>query len=511
MANAAAQRILGFEGEALSAEAFSRSRWDVVDEDGRPVERDRLPEQVVLRTGEPQEGIVQGIRQPDGDVLWVSVNAQPVLRDGNDEPASVVVSFIDVSEQREAEAALQRYAEELAHSEAAVRDTNAFLQSTLDALDAHVAILDEEGTILSVNAAWERFGRSNGLADPAQGVGTNYLGLCDACTPLENDADCGEGHEGAAEVAAGIRRVLDGELDQFTHEYPCHGPDENRWFLLRVTRFEGGDGPRLVLAHENVTVVKQAEQALQRYADALEAKTGELERANEALEERNRELEQFAYVASHDLQEPLRMVSSFLQLLQRRYAGQLDEKAEEYIEYAVDGARRMQRLIQDLLAFSRVGTRGQAFEPVDLEDTLAVVLRDLGPKVEEEGAAVEAGDLPVVQGDPTQLGQLFQNLIANALKFRTEEPPRVRIWAERAGPMWEVAVADNGIGIDPKYTDRVFQIFQRLHTRDEYEGTGIGLALCKKIVERHGGDIWFENDPDVPGTTFYFTLPTTPS
>lgn len=205
------------------------------------------------------------------------------------------------------------------------------------------------------------------------------------------------------------------------------------------------------------------------------------------------------------------MVASFLQLLQRRYGGQLDATADEYIGYAIDGAQRMQRLIQDLLAYSRVGTRGKPAESVDLNATLVGVRQDLRPMIEEADGRVQVGPLPTVLADPTQMRQLFQNLIGNALKFRhPERPATVTISAERVteegAACWRFAVADNGIGIDPKYAERVFQVFQRLHTRDEYEGTGIGLAICKKIVERHGGRIWFEATPG-GGTTFYFTLP----
>ena len=245
-----------------------------------------------------------------------------------------------------------------------------------------------------------------------------------------------------------------------------------------------------------------------------------LERYAAQLKERNAELEQFASIASHDLQEPLRMVSSFLQLLQRRYADQLDATADEYIEYAVDGAKRMQVLIQDLLAYSRVGTRGKAFKPVDMNRTVETVLTDLGPALEEVDADVEVEPLPTVSADETQMRQLLQNLVANAVKFSGEATPAVRVWAERVREedraAWRFAVSDNGIGIEAHHGDRVFQIFQRLHTRDEYEGTGIGLAVCKKIVERHGGRIWFESKSGTDyagsgGTTFYFTLPLRPA
>ncbi|HEU0078868.1 MAG TPA: ATP-binding protein, partial [Longimicrobiaceae bacterium] len=236
-----------------------------------------------------------------------------------------------------------------------------------------------------------------------------------------------------------------------------------------------------------------------RAEEELAARTEELERSN-------RELEQFAYVASHDLQEPLRMVASYTQLLARRYRGRLDEDAEEFIGYAVDGVTRMQALIKDLLAYSRVGMRGGAFEPVDAEDVLERVLASLGPTIEEAGATVGHGPLPTVTADAGQLGQLLQNLVGNAVKFRGEAPPRVHVSAERGAGEWTFSVADNGIGIDPDYAERIFVIFQRLHTRNEYAGTGIGLAICKKIVERHGGRIWFKPRPG-GGTVFRFTLP----
>jgi PAS domain S-box-containing protein len=237
----------------------------------------------------------------------------------------------------------------------------------------------------------------------------------------------------------------------------------------------------------------------QRAASALAEKAQELARSNV-------ELEQFAYVASHDLQEPLRMVSSYTQLLARRYKGKLGSDAEEFITYAVDGATRMQRLIQDLLAYSRVGTKGREFVPADCEVLLDRVLGDLKVAIEESGAMVTHDPLPIVRADETQIAQLMQNLIGNAIKFRNQEPPLVHVSSKRNGKAWIFSIRDNGIGIDPQYAERIFVIFQRLHKREEYPGTGIGLAVCKKIVERHGGRIWVESNSE-KGATFYFTLP----
>ncbi|MBI3319773.1 MAG: hypothetical protein HYZ89_04220, partial [Candidatus Omnitrophica bacterium] len=217
----------------------------------------------------------------------------------------------------------------------------------------------------------------------------------------------------------------------------------------------------------------------------------------------------FAYVASHDLQEPLRMVASYTKLLERRYKDRLDPDANDFITFAVDGATRMQRLIQDLLEYSRVGTKGQPFEPTDCTAILDQAITNLRMAIEEHHATVTHDPLPRVKTDVSQLVRVFQNLLSNAIKFRGQEAPRVHVSAQAQGAEWLFCVSDNGIGIDPKYADRVFSIFQRLHTAVEYPGTGIGLAVCKKIVERHGGRIWVESEPG-HGARFYFTLPGIP-
>ncbi len=237
---------------------------------------------------------------------------------------------------------------------------------------------------------------------------------------------------------------------------------------------------------------RRAEQRMAQYADELAHS--------------NAELEQFAYVASHDLQEPLRMVASFTQLLARRYQGKLDQNADEFIGFAVDGANRMQQLINDLLAYSRVGTRGKTPAPTDLTEVLKDAEANLHQAIGESGAVITHDPLPVVSGDQVQLIQLFQNLLANSIKFRSGEAPRIHVSAQAREEGWLLSVQDNGIGIAPEHQERIFAIFQRLHGRGEYAGTGIGLALCKKIVERHGGHIWMESAPG-RGTTFYFNIP----
>jgi PAS domain S-box-containing protein len=234
----------------------------------------------------------------------------------------------------------------------------------------------------------------------------------------------------------------------------------------------------------------------------------ERKEAQDELRRSNAELEQFAYVASHDLQEPLRMVASYTELLERRYKGQLDDRADKYIHYAVDGAKRMQLLINDLLRYSRVNTRARPPEETDMAAAAHEIVRSvLRPAIQESGGTVEVGELPVVVADEVQMGQVLQNLIANALKFRAKDrAPKVRVYAERQPHCWRFAVEDNGIGIEAQYEDRIFQMFQRLHGVGEYPGSGVGLALVRKIIERHKGRVWFESTP-ASGTTFFFTIP----
>jgi signal transduction histidine kinase len=240
---------------------------------------------------------------------------------------------------------------------------------------------------------------------------------------------------------------------------------------------------------------------------AVETARRQLEEQARELQRSNAELEQFAYVASHDLQEPLRKVASFCQALQARYGGQLDERADQYIEFAVDGAKRMQSLISDLLAFSRAGHGGREHELVELDQVLAAAKLSLADSIEGTDGRVVADALPAVRGDRAQLISLFQNLISNAIKFHGAKPPVVRIGADRRDGEWELGFCDNGMGIEREYAERIFLIFQRLHARDAYEGSGIGLALCRKIVEYHGGRIWLDTDYS-QGACFRLTLPT---
>jgi len=293
-------------------------------------------------------------------------------------------------------------------------------------------------------------------------------------------------------LAGDASKVADGD---FTHHVDPGGPQEVRTVGMDVNRMR-----ERILA--DLSAVRAAHASLEAAHASLEARTEDLQRSNA-------ELEQFAYVASHDLQEPLRKVTSFVQLLQRRYAGRLDEKADQYIELAVDGARRMQQLINDLLAFSRVGRTAQRREEVACGVLLAQAWANLGPAVRASHATIEQGDLPVVLGEASLLTAVFQNLLSNALKFTGDQAPRISVTARREGEHWLFSFSDNGIGIPAEYADRIFVIFQRLHDRAAYPGTGIGLAMCRKIIEYHGGRIWLDTAV-TSGARFCFTLPARP-
>jgi signal transduction histidine kinase len=280
-------------------------------------------------------------------------------------------------------------------------------------------------------------------------------------------------------LAADARRVADGD---FSHEVDPSGPREVHTLAVDMNRMRQ-------------RILKELSEVQDRALD---------------LERSNAELEQFAYVASHDLQEPLRKVASFCQLLQRRYIGQLDARADQYIEYAVDGAKRMQALIDDLLRFSRVGRLDPEPALVECGKALSQARVNLQGEIRRSGAVIEAAELPVVRGQFTLLTSLFQNLLSNAIKFRGDRPPAIVITARQDDGYWLFSVADNGIGIEPEYADRVFILFQRLHDRATYPGTGIGLAMCRRIVERHGGRTWLDTTYQ-DGARFCFTLPVPPA
>jgi signal transduction histidine kinase len=297
-----------------------------------------------------------------------------------------------------------------------------------------------------------------------------------------------------------LRDVL-GESGTFEDFEVDHAFDQigQRSMLLNARGIESSEQPMLLLAFEDVTERRRLEHERDIARQEAEQRAADLARSNS-------ELERFAYVASHDLQEPLRMVASYTSLLARRYEGQLDERADRYIHYAVDGAHRMQALINALLDYSRLGRQDSPRTAVSCDEAVASALRGLERTRREVGGVITSDPLPTVMGHRLQLEQLFQNLVSNALKFRSDKPPRIHVSAAADGEGWRFAVRDNGIGMETRHFEQVFVIFQRLHSRADYPGTGIGLAICRRIVEQHGGRMWVESEPG-GGSTFFFTLP----
>ena len=486
--NQAYARDLGLDAEAIAG----KSDFDFYPE--ALAERHHRDDRQVLETGrvvETEEAHSRGDRQD-----WFEVIKSPVRNEAG-EVVGLLGMLWDVTSRKATDALVKRLA--------------GILENTPD----YVAMVDDGGTITWVNpAGWQLLGYPPDqhparlqLTDIHPGRSMDLLR--DTALPTA-------GREGvwSGETVITIR---DGRAIPIWKVIVAHH-DENR----RVSYYSmiGRDLSERKRAEAEIRAlnsdleqrVTERTAALARTVATLEGEVTDRRRAEEKLDRTildlqrsNQELEQFAYVASHDLQEPLRMVGSYVQLLARRYRGKLDADADEFIDFAVEGAQRMQRLIHDLLIFSRVGRDGDALSVVDCNEILATVGRHLERAVEETGATLVVEPLPRVRGNPSQLIQLFQNLLANAIKFHGDAPPHIRISAKRQGHDWVFAVSDNGIGIAPQYFDKIFIIFQRLHDKRDYPGTGIGLALTKKIVEHHGGKIWIESTPG-QGTTFFFTL-----
>jgi len=399
----------------------------------------------------------------DGSVVWVSF-AMVVERDAAGEPQYEIAFFDDITARKKAEAALSA--------------SEALYRQTFELATAGIAHVDLTGRFMKVNRSLcEILGYSE-----KELIGRSVKELSH---PADRDL-----------TDAQRARVHEGELDsvRFEKRYLKKG-GSIVWadLAVAVARDAHGHPQYEVALFDDITARKAAEAALRE--------------AHEELKRSNSELEQFAYVASHDLQEPLRMVSSYTQLLMRRYGDKLDGDAKEFTAFIVDGATRMKQLIEDLLAYSRVGTRDRNFKPVDAESSLKRALTNLRAAIQGSGATLTQDKLPTIHCDEAQLAQLFQNLIGNALKFRKPDAaPAVHVGAADRGAEWEFTVRDNGIGIEPQYFERIFMVFQRLHDKGEYPGTGIGLAIVKKVVERHGGRIWVQSQPGA-GTTFHFTMP----
>jgi PAS domain S-box-containing protein len=454
-------------------------------------------------------------RKDTGHWFIASFNGTPV-RGKSGEIQLGVLTARDITARKQAEEAVHQLNAELRQRVAELQAVNEEVQSSRraalslaeDALEAH-----QEAE--RVNAELHSTAEQRRLALEAADLGAwdyrfqtgevfwdercrEMWGIPQADTIDYTAAIAAIHPEDRAAVNEAVQQALAGKSGGAYHrEFRVVWPDGSVHWIASHGRvyFQDDDNQRrstrFIGANREITSEKQAQATLQQTA--------------EELERSNRDLEQFAYVASHDLQEPLRAVGGYVKLLQLRFPDKLDAKARDYVAGAFDGATRMEQLITDLLAYSRVGTRGGNFAPADLEVVLERALGNLATGLKSAPATVTHDALPALPVDATQIMQLFQNLIGNALKFHGGQPPKIHIGAQRQDGRWVFSVRDNGIGIEPQYFERIFQIFQRLHTRKDYAGTGIGLAICKKIVERHGGTIWVESQPG-QGSTFFFTI-----
>ncbi|WP_339103219.1 ATP-binding protein [Haloterrigena salinisoli] len=471
------------EDEFVAGASFARTFGIDPEEarDGVPLElllssihdddRDRVERQIetAVETCGEYEAEYR-VRNADDELRWVVARGH-VETDDDGNPETFPGALTDITERKRAELEAEKQRKQL--------------ETLFQVLPVGAVVADADGALLKANdTAREIWG-----GDVFDASCVDEYGKYDAVW-----ADSGEpvGPEDWT-----MAQVLDGEAVTEPNVYEIDAFDGERRVIMEhgmpVTN-ESGEVSRAVVTLTDITERREFQR--------------KLEETVEKLEESNERLEQFAYAASHDLQEPLRMVTSYLRLLENRYGDAIEGDGQEFLDYAVDGAERMSEMIDGLLAYSRVETRGDPLEPVDLEAVVGDVIDDLQLQIDETDAAIERDDLPTVEGDASQLRQVFQNLLDNALTYHGEDPPRVSIDAERRDRWWEITVSDEGIGIDPDDHERVFTVFDRLHGQEEYEGTGIGLALCQRIVERHGGEIWIDSESGA-GTTFSFTLPAT--
>jgi PAS domain S-box-containing protein len=466
--NPSAEQILGLTADQLAGRSSIDPHWRAIREDGTPFPGDQHPAMETLRTGQSFRDIIMGVHKPDGTLSWLSVNSQPIFAPGEATKAiAVVATFVDITQRKRTEARLQ--------------GSEARFQSFMRHLPAMAWICDEQGHLSFAN-----------------GLYLELMKLTGEFTPGRNLSEMvPEDH--ARQYLANNREVFEtGEIlvceENYIHQDGSPRTGLSFKFLLDET---GETGLRLLggLAID-ITERKHIEEHLRVL--------------NLQLARSNRELEDFAIVASHDLQEPLRKVIVFGDLLRDEYKAKLDEQGQDYLNRMQNAARRMQTLIKDLLTFSRISTKAQPFERVDLNRLTEEVLADLEVPLQQSGAKLEIADLPVLEADPTQMRQLMQNLISNALKFRLPNvPPQITISGRALAEtnMYEIRVEDNGIGFDEKYLDRIFGVFQRLHGKNSsYEGTGIGLAICRKIIERHNGSITARSRSG-KGAIFIVTLP----
>jgi PAS domain S-box-containing protein len=490
-----------FEYTGLEPEASQGLNWQAI------IHNDDLSRAMdhwayALAKGESYE-VECRLRRADGIYRWHLSRALPV-RDQERTIIKWIGTYTDIDDQKQAEETLRAAKDEL---ERRVEGRTKELSNANNVLKEQIIVrLKAEQALKESEERFKLAARATNDVIWDWDLTTNRMWWHESLKTAfgYSEAECGNDSvwwfeymhpEDKERVSTEIYSSIGSNKEFWSSEYRFRRADSSYAYVFDrgfIVYDKDGMPLRMIGAMMDITERKQVEESLIR-------KTAELERSNT-------ELEQFAYVASHDLQEPLRMVASYTQLLAHRYKGRLGSSADDFIAYAVDGATRMQQLINDLLEYSRVGRKTKEFMPIDCKRVYEQALANLHASIEETSAIITCDPLPIVMGDEVQLCRLFQNLIGNAIKYHAEEPPHIHVSAKLDNTEWIFSIRDNGIGIDSKHFDRVFIIFQRLHKKEEYTGTGIGLAICKKIVERHHGHIWIESTLG-EGSTFFFTLP----
>ena len=454
-------------------------------------------EQEIIRSGKPLVDFEEHVIWPDNSQTWISTTKMPL----RDQAGQIIGTFgisRDITERKRNEEALRKAKDEL---ETKITERTVELSKANEQLQLELTERKQAEEALRVSEA-----RLNGI----------ITSVMDAIISIDSEQrimlfnpaaevmfHCEQAEALGQPVETFLPERFRRSHRQHVQKFAQTGITSRRAMgqlgIVYVLRRTGEQFPIEASISQTLVAGKSIFTVILRDITARK-------RAEDELKRSNTELEQFAYVASHDLQEPLRAVAGMVQLLGQRYKGKLDERADEYIGHAVEASGRMQSLINDLLDYSRVDRLGKPFSSANLERSLDIALANLQLSIQENGAQITRDDMPTLMADASQLTQVFQNLIGNAIKFRGEGPPQIHISAEKLENGWRFAIRDNGIGIEPQYFERIFLVFQRLHTRREYSGTGIGLALCKKIVERHRGQIWVESQQE-QGSTFYFTIP----
>ena len=483
-ANTAAEQILGLTIDQMKGRTSTDPRWKSIHVDGSDFPGETHPAMVALKTGKKVKNVIMGVSDPKNKLTrWIKINSTPLYKNEENIPYQVCTTFDEIKEHQKDKETLDQ--------------SQKLLYDIINGFPSIIFVKDIEGRFLIINNKLEEL-----------------LGVKSEELKGKTDYDLFS-KEIAEYYRVNDQKVLeDGNAIFFEEEADLidghHTFIANKFPIFDINGEPYGVGSISTDITERKHLEEELKAAHENLEQKVEERTEELLKSNMELKRSNDELERFAYVSSHDLQEPLRMVTLYSQLLERRYKDNLDSDADDFIGYIVENAKRMKQLIDDLLEYSRVKSQATEFEKVNFERVLDIVLRNLTLSVVENNAIISHDPLPSILADKNQMLQVFQNLISNAVKFHGQDPPEINISAQKDKNRWIFSISDNGIGIKPEHQKQIFEVFKRLHTREQHPGTGIGLAITQKIITRHGGQIWIESEPQ-KGTTFYFTIPIIPS